>query len=72
MVERWEDEFPALPAVVPATAVPAREDVALSVAHKIALVAAVVAIILAMWGMTSTPASSAPQDVTLGPPVAPR
>lgn len=69
MVERWQEEFPA-PQPVFTQAEPLAEDVVWSLAHKIAVLAGVVALILGLWAMTSQPATSPPSDATLGPPIA--
>lgn len=48
------------------TAVPDREDIALSVAHKIALLIGIVALIVGLWALTA-PSTSTQTDATLAP-----
>ncbi len=47
---------------------PGREAVALSVAHKIILLVAIVAMIVGLWALTS-PQAQNQTDETLGPPM---
>ena len=47
---------------------PGRDAVALSVAHKIILLVAIVAVITGLWALTS-PRAQTQTDATLGPPM---
>lgn len=68
MVSRWEDAFPSDQAVL--LTVPQPEDIAISVAHKIVLLVAVIGLVLGVWALTSGPAArSQATDATLGPPM---
>jgi hypothetical protein len=48
------------------TAVPEREDVALSVAHKIVLLVGIVGLIIGLWALTA-PSTLTQTDATLAP-----
>ncbi len=48
------------------TSVPEREDVALSVAHKVALLVGIVAMIVGLWALTA-PSTLTQTDATLAP-----
>lgn len=70
MVDRWDEDYTTGSPLL--LQPPDRQDIALSFAHKLTVLIAIVVVIMGLWAVTSQPANSGASgtgDATLGPPL---